>query len=71
MLVISRKVGEGFTIGDNVHVSVERLGGDKVRLGIVAPREIVILRDELEEQTIDHGPSTMVGQEFVDRWKQD
>ena len=44
MLVLSRKSGEEIRIGDNIVVSVIRTQGQRVRLGIVAPRNIAIRR---------------------------
>lgn len=48
MLVITRKIGESIIISDNVEVSVLEVAGDKVKLGINAPREIKIIRSELK-----------------------
>ena len=48
MLVLSRKEGERIRLGDSILVTVVRLAGDKVRLGIEAPAEVPVLRDELE-----------------------
>ncbi|MCH5204022.1 MAG: carbon storage regulator CsrA [Oscillospiraceae bacterium] len=48
MLVITRKVGESIIISDKVEVSVLEVVGDKVKLGINAPREIKIIRSELK-----------------------
>lgn len=48
MLVITRKVGESIVISDNVEVCVLEAVGDKVKLGINAPREIKIIRSELK-----------------------
>ncbi len=48
MLVLSRKEGERIRVGDSILLTVVRLTGDKVRLGIEAPPEISVLRDELE-----------------------
>ena len=47
MLVLSRKSGEEIRIGDNIVVSVIRTQGQRVRLGIVAPRNLAIRRQEL------------------------
>ncbi len=47
MLVLSRKVGERIKIGEDIFVSVVRIGGDKCRIGIEAPRDIDIVREEL------------------------
>ena len=49
MLVLSRKSMERFHIGDNVVVTVLEIHGNKVRIGISAPREIRVLRSELKE----------------------
>jgi carbon storage regulator len=48
MLVLSRKENERIRLGDDIVVTVVRLTGDKVRLGIEAPSNILVLRDELE-----------------------
>ena len=48
MLVLSRKVTERIRLGDNIVVTVVRVSGDRVRLGIEAPPDVLVLRDELE-----------------------
>lgn len=52
MLVLSRKQNERIRVGDSVVVTVVRVSGDKVRIGIEAPPEVRVLRDELEEQDL-------------------
>lgn len=47
MLVLSRKVGERILIGEEISVTVVRLAGGVVRLGIEAPPHLPVLRDEL------------------------
>jgi len=47
MLVLSRKVFEEIRIGDNITISVLRIDGNRVRVGINAPRDVRVLRDEL------------------------
>ena len=47
MLVLSRKPGERVLIGGNVTVTIVRIGPNSVRLGIDAPRELNIVREEL------------------------
>jgi carbon storage regulator len=47
MLVLSRKVGERILIGDNVVVEVLQVRGGHIRLGISAPAEVRIRREEL------------------------
>jgi carbon storage regulator len=47
MLVLTRKLMEKLFIGDNISVTVVRLEGGQVRLGIEAPREVSVVRAEL------------------------
>ena len=47
MLVLSRKSGERIHIGDNITLTIVRIGPNNVRLGIDAPRELNIVREEL------------------------
>ncbi len=47
MLVLSRRVGEAIVIGDGTKVTVLAVDGQRVRLGIDAPEDIVIRRKEL------------------------
>jgi len=48
MLVLSRRETERIRLGDSIVVTVVRVTGDKVRLGIDAPADVVVLREELE-----------------------
>jgi carbon storage regulator len=47
MLILSRRAGESLTIGDEITVTVVGVNGNQVRLGITAPREVRVLRDEI------------------------
>jgi carbon storage regulator len=47
MLVISRKAEEGIIIGDNIKITVVEINRDRVRLGIDAPQNVKIVRNEL------------------------
>lgn len=49
MLVISRKAGESILISDQIKVTVLSLSSDKVTIGIDAPKDIRIIREELAE----------------------
>jgi carbon storage regulator len=48
MLVLSRKQSERIRLGDSIVVTIVRVSGDKVRLGIEAPPDVLVLRDELK-----------------------
>lgn len=48
MLVLSRRERQRIRLGDSIVVTVVRVSGDKVRLGIEAPADLLVLRDELE-----------------------
>ena len=47
MLILSRKVGETLYINDDIEVKIVEVSGDKVRLGIAAPKDVKVLRSEL------------------------
>jgi carbon storage regulator len=50
LLVISRKKGESFLIGDDIEVTVSRIEDGTVKLSIAAPKNITILRKELYDE---------------------
>jgi carbon storage regulator len=50
MLVLSRKLGESVMIGNEVVITVLEMRGDKVRIGIQAPREVQVHRSEVYEK---------------------
>jgi len=50
MLVLSRRERERVRLGESIVVTIVRVCGDKVRLGIEAPADVLVLRDELEAQ---------------------
>ena len=47
MLILSRRAGESVTIGNDIKVKVVSVSGNQVRLGIEAPREVRVLREEI------------------------
>jgi carbon storage regulator len=59
MLVLSRRESERIKLGDSIVVTVIRVAGDCVRLGIQAPADVLVLREELEPRPV--GDSPMLG----------
>jgi carbon storage regulator len=70
MLVLTRKPGQSIMIGDGVEVQVLSVAGEKVRLGITAPRDVSIFRNEVydriaseaarAEEDVDKGTNAVV-----------
>ena len=48
MLVLSRKESQRIRLGDSIVITIVKISGDKVRVGIDAPGDVLVLRDELE-----------------------
>ena len=57
MLVLSRKESEQLMIGDNIVLTINRISGNRVAIGIEAPREVRIVRGELERHEVAAGGS--------------
>lgn len=57
MLILTRKKGEKILIDDNIEISIVEIKGNKVKIGIDAPKDIEILREEVyrsvEQENID------------------
>ncbi len=49
MLILSRKPGESFFVGNDIEITISEISGDRVKVVIDAPKEIVVLRKELKE----------------------
>lgn len=60
MLVLSRKTGERIMIGDQITLTVVRIGPNNVRIGIEAPRDLNIVREELCGTGSQPAPDTSV-----------
>jgi carbon storage regulator len=52
MLVLSRRESERIKLGNSIVLTVIRVSGDRVRLGIEAPPDVLVLREELQTQPL-------------------
>ena len=57
MLVLSRKVGESILISESIRVTVVQAANGRIRLGIDAPPEVIVLREELTKSCSHSVPS--------------
>ncbi len=60
MLVLSRRLGETLIIGDDVKITVLGISGNQVRLGIAAPKDVSVHREEVYrriQEEIGHVPA--------------
>jgi len=62
MLILSRKENESVVINNNITVTVVEIRGDKIRLGIVAPKDVPVHRSEVQERIL----AESVGQDPAD-----
>ena len=55
MLVLSRKVNERILIGEDIELVVVQIRGDKVRIGIAAPKDVSVHRQEVADDIATNG----------------
>ncbi len=60
MLILTRRVGESLIIGDAVNVTVLGIKGNQVRIGISAPKDVAVNREEIHERIQKEHPKTVV-----------
>jgi carbon storage regulator len=53
MLVLSRRQGETIVVGDNITVTILAVNGDRVKIGVVAPAEVPVHREEIYQRIDD------------------
>ncbi|MEC8556921.1 MAG: carbon storage regulator [Planctomycetota bacterium] len=73
MLILSRREAESISLGDDIVLTIVAVGNDKVRIGVKAPPEVRILRNELEvEEQVATIPFPISPTESTDdsQWQQ-
>jgi carbon storage regulator len=56
MLILSRKPGEQIVIGGDIRLTVVEVSGNRVKLGVLAPANVIIQREELCRRAASSGP---------------
>lgn len=69
MLVLARKTDQAILLGDGIRIVVLGVSGDRVRIGIEAPRDIPILRQELRDAVEEANLDNSDNGSAVERWQ--
>jgi carbon storage regulator len=54
MLILTRRPGEVIKIGEGIEVTVIQVNGNQVRIGVKAPRDVIVDREEIAQRRIDN-----------------
>ena len=76
LLILTRKSGEGLFIGDDIRIRILEIRGKQIRLGIEAPNNIIVLREEIyqriqEENLQAAGAQDKDVTEIAQLWRQE
>ncbi len=69
MLILSRRLDESLVIGENIEVVVTGISGNKVSLGVVAPRDVSVFRKELCASPREHATGNPSNSSRTNYWK--
>ena len=74
MLVLTRKVGESINIGNSIKITVVSIDGSQVRLGIDAPRDVIVHREEVYNKIIEENKAAASARKIdlkaiADKWE--
>jgi carbon storage regulator len=61
VLILSRRTNQSIVINDNIVVTVLEISGDQVRLGIKAPREVTVHREEVQREILEENLAAASG----------
>jgi len=66
MLVLTRRLGESIWIDDNIRIVIQGIRGNQVRVGIAAPKEMVVHREEIYQKIHHENREALGGSRSVD-----
>lgn len=63
MLILTRRVGESLMVGDDITITVLGVKGNQVRIGVDAPKDVAVHREEIYKRIQNDGSPTVAEQE--------